>query len=254
MAALAPSAPASQAGIPASRAGAAAAGAAWPAVLLVLMVQLEPGSLLGLALMGNGEIFAYELMFLALAWIESPRRSAVVLALAVGSNQLAWMVAGGYALLVMRFPDWTVRLKWFMATLAVTLIPWLVIYPDAVGSTIHLLTQPYFPIGIGIINLARVGLMPYPSPTVMLGVMVAGTLAVLGWCFIKVRWRAALPVLSLAGMWLSWRSGGHYIAQIPTLAVAMAIGMERLRFHGLRCPALSTVLQPGELTPARPPT
>ena len=197
-----------------------AAGSLWPAAggLLLLTLFLN-GSLVNFAANGNGETFAYVLMALSVLWIRRPVISGVCLALAVGSNQLAWFFAPGYLLLAVEEGQVPRRLVAGAATLLVAVVPWLVRYPDALGTIVGNLRAHTFPLGSGPITLVLAGYIPAPSRTLLLGLTALAMVAIWAWGALAREYRVAASVLILAGFWLSWRSLDEYLAQIPLLAL-----------------------------------
>ena len=197
-----------------------AAGSLWPAAggLLLLTLFLN-GSLVNFAANGNGETFAYALMALSVLWIRRPVVSAVCLALAVGSNQLAWFFAPGYLLLAVEEGQVGRRLVAGAATLVVAVIPWLIRYPDALGTIVGNLRAHTFPLGSGPITLVLGGFVPAPSRTLLLALTAMAMVGIWTWGALAREYRVAASVLLLAGFWLSWRSLDEYLAQIPLLAL-----------------------------------
>lgn len=207
---------------------AVAAGPLWPAVGgLFLLTLFLNGSAVNFAANGNAEAWAYVLMALSVVWIRRPALSAVCLALAMGSNQLAWFFLPGYLLLALELGGWTRRILAGSVTLVVAVVPFLVVYPDALGTVVGNLRAPTFPLGSGPISLALSHFVSTPSRTLMLGLTAA--LMVVVWLTgaLSWRWRWAAGVLVLAPFWVSWRSLDEYLAQIPLLALATLVAMLR---------------------------
>ena len=218
-----------------------AAGPLWPAAggLLLLNLFLN-GSLVNFAANGNGETFAYVLMALSLLWIRRPVVSAVCLALAVGSNQLAWFFAPGYLLLAVEEGHVPRRLVAGAATLLVAVVPWLVRYPDALPTIVGNLRAHTFPLGSGPITLVLAGFVPAPSRTLLLSATALAMVLIWGWGALAREYRVAASVLILAGFWLSWRSLDEYLAQIPLLALVALFavwGRERTQREGTVSPS-----------------
>jgi uncharacterized membrane protein len=145
--------------------------------------------------------------------------SAVCLALAVGSNQLAWFFAPGYLLLAVEEGQVGRRLVAGAATLVVAVIPWLFRYPDALGTIVGNLRAHTFPLGSGPITLVLGGFVPAPSRTLLLALTAMVMVGIWTWGALAREYRVAASVLLLAGFWLSWRSLDEYLAQIPLLAL-----------------------------------
>jgi len=203
---------------------AVAVGPLWPAAtaMVLLMLYLN-GSAINFAANGNGEAFAYVLMALSVIWIRRPWLSAVCLGLAIGSNQLAWFFLPGYVLLAAGLGGWPKRVAGVALTLLVAVVPWLVLYPDALSRIYDSLRASTFPLGSGPIELVLGGFLA-PPPR-MLALVAAGLLLALIWLW-GVRFpafRVAAGVLVLASFWVSWRSLDEYLAQIPLLALAAVL-------------------------------
>ncbi len=227
-----------------------AAGPLWPAVTaMVLLTLYLNGSALNFAANGNGEAFAYTLMALSLVWIRRPWLSAVCLGLAIGSNQLAWFFLPGYVLVAVELGGWAKRAAGVGLTLLVAVVPWLLVYPDALARIYDSLRASTFPLGSGPIELVLGGFVA-PPPRV-LALVAAGLAIALIWLW-GARfpvWRISAGVLVLAAFWISWRSLDEYLAQIPLLALAAAVVLFRGR--GAR-PAESDGA--GQPPSARPPS
>ncbi len=203
-----------------------AAGPLWPAVgALFLLTLFLNGSAVNFAANGNGESFAYVLMALSVLWIRRPAISAVLLALAVGSNQLAWFFVPAYILLAADLGFWRRRVAAGVITLLVTVGPWLIRYPDALPTILGNLRAHTFPLGSGPITLVLAGFVSPPSRTLLLGLTAAAMVAIWLWAALSPRYRIAASVLVLAGFWLSWRSLDEYLAQIPLLALVAVLAL-----------------------------
>jgi hypothetical protein len=111
------------------------------------------------------------------------------------------------------------RLATGAATLLIAVVPWLIRYPDALGTIFGNLRAHTFPLGSGPITLVLAGYIPAPSRTLLLGLTGLAMLAIWAWGALAQQYRVAASVLILAGFWLSWRSLDEYLAQIPLLAL-----------------------------------
>lgn len=225
---------------------AAAAGSLWPAVGgLFLLTFFLNGSALNFAANGNAEAFAYVLMALSILWVRRPVLSAVCIALAVGSNQLAWFLLPGYVLLAADSGAWVRRLGAGLGTLVVAVVPWLVRYPDGASTIFSNLTARTFPLGSGPITLVLGRFVPPPSRTLLLALTAAAVAGVFLWGLTRPRYRVAAGVLVLAGFWLSWRSLDEYMAQIPLLALAAIVALHAARQGSGAAPGDRTRPEPG---------
>ncbi len=203
-----------------------AAGPLWPvAVGVVLLTYAIPGSALNFAANGNAEAFAYVLMALSVLWIRRPILSAVCLALALGSNELAWFFLPGYFLLCLDLGQFSRRLVAGSVTIAVAVLPWVVRYPDAIAQVWGVLRGPTFPLGYGPIELVLAHVIPPPPRLLTFALTALVMLAVFTWGLARPRWRVAAAVLTLSAFWLNWRSLEEYLAQIPLLALVAVIAV-----------------------------
>ena len=201
-----------------------AAGPLWPAVTgMVLLTLYLNGSAINFAANGNGEAFAYALMALSVVWIRRPWLSAVCLGLAIGSNQLAWFFLPGYVLLAADMGGWVKRAGGVALTLLVAVVPWLVLYPDALSRIYGSLRASTFPLGSGPIELALGGFVAPPPRLLALFASGLGIAFIWIWGARYRSWRISAGVLVLAGFWLSWRSLDEYLAQIPLLALVAVV-------------------------------
>jgi len=204
-----------------------ASGTLWPATVMCLLLQFGGGSVLGAATQGDGEFFAYALATLALLLLDRPRLSGALLALAAATNPLIWLVVPGYLVLGLRLSRWRGRLGWFAATLLLAVGPWLLVDRNAAGAIFALVRQPAYAFGIGLIS--ELGAAPSPAlRSVLLGVEGAALLLLVAGCGLRPRWRFVAPAVSVAVLWVAWRSDANYLAQLFPLAVATTVGVHRL--------------------------
>lgn len=203
-----------------------AAGELWPAAVLVLLMQLGYGELLGSALQGDGELFAYGLLVLALSWLDKPRLSGVLIGLAMAAHPLAWVVWFGYSLFTSTKPHFKQRIVYSLGTALLLVLPWLIQEPHAAGSMLQLIFQPNYPIGSGVIALFGTAPPSLLRPVLLLAVVAAfAGFSVFAWQ--HQAWLATLPVVSLSFMWVGWRSDLSYLGEVFALAAAMTIGLHR---------------------------
>ena len=204
------------------------AGELWPAVLLLMLLQFGTGGVVGAATQGDGEVFTYGVAILALAFIDRPRLSGVLLGIGMAAHPLLWAVGLGYLVFARTLPRFRERVLWLAGTTIILIVPWLIVEPHAINSIIGLILQPNFPSGIGVITLLG------PSPALIwrhisLAMLVLGYGGLCLFLWRRRDWLPILPVVALAFMWLSWRSDVSYLAQVFPFALAMIIGLHRLR-------------------------
>ena len=205
----------------------------WPAVGSILLLQWATGGVLGEASQGDAEFFAVACLAVALMMLDKPHWSGFAMGLAVAGNQLAWVVLPAYVLLAVTLPHARVRLGWMVATIGLLVGPWLVVYPGALHAMLALVTQPAYPLGIGLVALSVVvPVLPLLSQHVYTLAVVGAEVVVIG----ATAWVRSLtplaPVLACAVLWLSWRSATNYLGQVPLLACAIAIGLDRITQQG----------------------
>jgi uncharacterized membrane protein len=116
-------------------------------------------------------------------------------------------------------------------------LPYLIASPGAWWSSLWLpVSEPLYPLGVGIVALAKGHLLPYAPVALYTALEVAALLACL-WA--QARWRPilreAVPLLALIPLYFAWRSLPNYFAIVPLLAL-FAVG-------ALRRPA---VVEPGK--------
>ena len=199
------------------------------AILTLVLMQIGGGTILAAISQGNSEFAAVGLAALGLAWFDRIRWSSVLLAAAVAVNLLMAAPLVGAWLLATRTGHLRERLAWSFASLAVCFGPWLILYRDALSNMIALVTQPAFNLGSGLVELFGAGRIP-PAWRPIFFIAFAICVIAGAWATWRYRnWAFSAPPLLLAAFWISWRSDANYLAPPLLLAVAMLIGMERLR-------------------------
>ncbi|HLJ67645.1 MAG TPA: hypothetical protein VKX16_09845 [Chloroflexota bacterium] len=168
-------------------------------------------------------------LFLALAFAEWPgrRSSPIFMGLAVSIKQLAWFFAPFYLLLVVRNLGWREalrRLAVMSAIFAVTNLPFVVQGPAQYAASISApMSDPMFPLGVGVIALFVGNLVPMlPKIVFTLGELGSwGLSTVLG-----TRFRvpaAGLVVLGAFPLFFAWRSLTSYFYLVPLMALAVLL-------------------------------
>ncbi len=199
------------------------------AILTLVLMQIGGGTIFAAISQGNPEFAAVGLSALGLAWFDRTRWSSVLLAAAVAVNLLMAAPLVGSWLLATRTGHLRERLAWSFAVLAICFGPWLILYRDALSNMIALVTQPAFNLGSGLVDLFGAGRIPTTWRPIL---FIAFAICVIAgaWATWRYRnWAFSAPPLLLAAFWISWRSDANYLAPPLLLAVAMLIGMERLR-------------------------
>ncbi|HEY6537565.1 MAG TPA: hypothetical protein VI138_00820 [Candidatus Dormibacteraeota bacterium] len=207
-----------------------AAGSLWPAALAAFLATYYiPGSALAFASVGNAESVAYLLMAVAVLWIRRPVPSGVCLGLAIASNELALFFLPAYLLICLRLDGGLRRVIALVLTAALGIVPWVVVFPDAVPAIWHNLTSPTFALGYGPVLLVLQGVIRNPRPDLFLGATGICMVLILLWGWLRPVWRISAGVLLIAAFWLSWRSLDEYMAQVPLLALVAILALLRDR-------------------------
>jgi uncharacterized membrane protein len=107
-------------------------------------------------------------------------------------------------------------------------LPYLIASPGAWWTSLWLpVSEPLFPLGVGIVALAKGHLLPYAPVALYTALEVA---ALVGCLWAQWRWRdtlrEAVPLLALIPLYFAWRSLPNYFAIVPLLAL-FAVGSLR---------------------------
>ena len=201
-----------------------------PAVWLLL-----PASTLVVfwTLRGSFEVIALLPALLAWRWLDRRWLSPALLGLACAVKQLIWPLVPLYAILVWRRDGARAALARLAVTLGAFLmpnLPFLVASPAAWAQSMLLpITLPIFPSGVGLVGLARAGVLPLWPPVVYTLLELAALAALGGWLARTKR----LPqpevalILGLLPLALSWHSLFTYFMCIPALALTGMIAQSR---------------------------
>ena len=107
-------------------------------------------------------------------------------------------------------------------------LPYLIASPGAWWTSVWLpVSEPLYPLGVGIVALAKGHMLPYAPVALYTALEVVALLACL-WAQARWRWalREAVPLLALIPLYFAWRSLPNYFAIVPLLAL-FAIGALR---------------------------
>lgn len=202
----------------------------WTAITLSAALPL-----LLFSLIADTEVVA--LAFLLIAWRARGNRwmSGVALGLGCAFRQYCWFFAPFFLLDTLLGDDGRpTRERWrevgaraliaFGAFLLPNL-PYLLASPAQWWRSLWLpVTEPLFPLGVGLVALARGHLAPFAPPVVYTALEV-GALVVCLWAM--WRWRAhlreAVPILALLPLFFAWRSLPNYFVLAPLFAL-FAVG------------------------------
>jgi hypothetical protein len=215
-------------------AGWAAPRAVRPGVWLLLLAS---SLLVFWTLRGSFEVVA--LLPALLAWRLVDRRwlSPLLLGLACAVKQLVWPLVPLYSIIIWKREGPRAA----VTRLAVTLVgflapnlPFILLSPGAWARSMLLpVTLPIFPSGIGLVGLARGGVLPLLPPAAY-ALLELAALGVLAFWLARTRRRCAPEVALLLGLLpfaLSWHSLFTYLMSIPVLAVACVLPQCRSAAH-----------------------
>jgi len=206
--------------------------------------------LLVISLIADTEVVV--LAFLLIAWHARERRwvSAVALGLGCAFRQYCWFFAPFFLLdtLLRDTPTLALTARAGAATVSQWLrargwretglralialgafllpnLPYVIASPAAWWTSLWLpLSEPLFPLGVGLVALAKGHVTPYPPAALYTALEAVALLACL---WTQWRWRErlgeAIPLLALIPLYFAWRSLPNYFAIAPLLAL-FAIG------------------------------
>jgi hypothetical protein len=166
------------------------------------------------------------------AWHLRDRRwaGAALLGAACAFKQYCWLFAPFFAV------EWGLRYGWreaarrsgiALGAFLLPNLPYLVASPGAWWSSLWLpLDEPLFPSGIGVVALARGGLLPFAPPAVY---AVLEALALVAALWAALHWRDrlgdAVLLLPLVPLFFAFRSLPSYFAFAPWLALYAVNGL-----------------------------
>ena len=203
-------------------------GALWLALLSNQILVL-------LTLRGSFDVVA--LLPALLAWRTFDRKwlSPILLGLACAVKQIAWPLVPFYVIVVWRRDGRRAAVQRLAFTIAAFLIPnapFILASPRAWANSMLLpMTLPVFPSGIGLVALARAGVLPLFPSVVYSALELAALAALLLW-HIRAK-RVPRPelalILGLLPFLLAWHSATTYFAAIPVLAAYACIAAAKER-------------------------
>jgi hypothetical protein len=177
------------------------------------------------AFQGDPEILAFCALILAVAYLDRPILSAILVGLALCDNQLTWFALPAYLLIAARQPGLRPRLIALGLTLVVVVAGWSLYDPAYIGEQWAFVTLPLYPLGIGLIDLlpaARLGSGVFDLAficTLLAGYTLAWRRPEWSWAVLAVCWVA---------FWMAWRNITPYYLPMLWLAPAVALVQQRL--------------------------
>lgn len=173
-------------------------------------------------------------LFLMLGFAEwtAPRVSPLCMGLAIGTKQISWFFIPFYLVLVAREYGWheAVRRAGLMSAVFLMLNgPFIVKAPGAYFASIAApMTDPLFPLGIGIVSLFVSNLLPMLPKLAFTAAEGAAWLA----STLAFGWLRHLPpasgaVLAMVPLFFAWRSLTNYFYLLPLIALAVILADRR---------------------------
>ena len=152
--------------------------------------------------------------------------NAPTLALAgsLGERALAW----GRSLRAGAARETAMRALIVLGAFLIPNLPYLIASPATWWASLWLpITEPLFPLGVGIVALAKGHLLPYAPVALYTALEIT---ALIGCLWAQARWREklreAVPLLALIPLYFAWRALPNYFAIVPLLAL-FAVGSLR---------------------------
>jgi uncharacterized membrane protein len=161
----------------------------------------------------------------------APWLSPLAMGFAAGTKQLAWFFLPFYFVLVVQKLGWREAMRRLGVIALIFLIlngPFIVQSPAAyLASITGPMTDPMFPLGIGIIGMFVSGVLPMlPKLTFAIAEMVAWAGGVALFARVRLLTPASATVLGALPLFFAWRSLVNYFYLVPLLALAAALAME----------------------------
>ncbi len=180
---------------------------------------------------GAGETSLLGFPLLLVAWLTLPRKwwvSAIFMGVAVAAKQTAWFVAPFYLILFLRTyppPRVAAGLGIIVAAFTAFNLPFAIADPGAwVSSVASPMTDPMFPIGVGLVTLVTTGLVNLQSS---LPFVILEVLAIVGGCIWYYRNCRRYPhtglILAVLPLFFAWRSLWTYFFYLGSIALVAVL-------------------------------
>ena len=217
--------------------------------IVVWLALLSNPLLVLLTLRGSFDVLALLPALLAWRTLERRRLSPCLLGIACAVKQIVWPLVPFYAIVVWRRDgprEAARRLALAGVTFVIPNAPFMLMSPGAWAHSMFLpMTLPIFPSGIGLVALARAGLLPL-FPSAVYGALELIALAALLVWFARAKSFPRPEIALLLGLFpylLAWHSATTYFAALPILAVYATVTAAK---HRSEDPAShTTTLAPG---------
>jgi len=184
---------------------------------------------------GGGETTLLAFPLLLVAWLTLPRKwwvSALFMGVAVAAKQTAWFVMPFYLILFLRtYPQrrTAAAIGIIVAVFAAFNLPFVIADPVAwVSSVAAPMTDPMFPVGVGIISIVSTGLVNLQSSLPFTIVEVA---VIAGGCIWYYRHCRRYPqvglILAVLPLFFAWRSLWTYFFYLGSIAMAAVLAEDK---------------------------
>ena len=219
----------------------------------MLLFAIADTPLLDAVAGGVLDVFYILLLFVAWRWLRRPLLSAFFLGLALAAKQLAWFFTPFYAILVWKLYGWreaAYRLAVASAVFLAVNLPFILSDFHAwLAGILAPEVDKMFPLGNGVILLARIGLMPLLPATMYSLLEVAAIIACVVWYWRNCkRMPEAGFILAVIPLFFAWRSltTYFYFVGLPALALLLARSWQsgKLRY-GLANPSTTSTTLAG---------
>lgn len=185
----------------------------------IILFSIANVAMLGSVVGGNLDVLA--ILLIVVAWLGRKHRwrSALMLGLALACKQPTWFFLAFYAILIFRTSGWK-ETVWRLAisgTIAIALnLPFILWNAHAwLAGVMAPVSDPMFPMGVGIIGLVGVPFLPSYMPGIVYAVLEYGIFYPLCliwyWRICKTHPEAAM-LLAVLPLFFAWRSLPSYFA------------------------------------------
>ncbi len=232
-----------------------------PAVLAVILLMPRKLRLPFLAMLAislaiwnsvaSGETGFMAFPFMLLGWALAKRWpwwSALFMGLAVANKQIAWFLLPFYIILMLR----TFGLKRTLGLFGIVAgvffavnMAFIVQGPLLWATSIFKpMTEPFFPLGVGIVTVVTSGLVVIKDSMVFTGIEAAVFVVALVWYWRNCRrFPHTGPILAVLPLFFAWRSLWSYFFYVDVIALA-SILIDEYRKFGKKEPAAETAPAP----------
>lgn len=185
----------------------------------LIVLSLANVAMLGSVFGGNLDVLA--ILLVVIAWLGRERRwlSALTLGLAVACKQPTWFFVPFYAILIFRTHGWK-ETTWRLTIAGIIglafNLPFILWNPGAwVAGIMAPVSDPMFPMGVGIVGLVGVPFLPSYMPSMIYALLEYGIFYPLCiawyWRICKAHPEAAM-LLAVLPLFFAWRSLPSYFA------------------------------------------